>query len=415
MIKSTKAIHITTMAHGGDAIGRYQGKVVFVPYAVPGEEVLVELIEERKNFSRARLVKVLTPAPARVEPPCKHFGECGGCQWQHIAYAAQLEYKREIVQGQLAHLGNIHDAVVHSVIGMEEPWNYRNHAQFHLTTAGELGFQIARSDDTVPIEECHVLHPFLEEILTTLDLELPELRGLSLRAGVNTGERMVIFEMEEGGAPQLEIDVPLSCVLMLPDGSTKILIGSDHYHEMLAGREYRVSAGSFFQVNTAQTEKMLESVTAYLAPQGNETLLDLYCGVGTLGLSLAERVGQVIGIEENSSAIADAVINSENSDNVMLIEGVAEEAVTALGMEIELPDAPLLAVLDPPRAGCKPEVLDALAKLAPKRVVYVSCDSATLARDTRGLLERGYELREVQPIDMFPQTHHVETVSLLVR
>jgi 23S rRNA (uracil1939-C5)-methyltransferase len=405
------------MAHGGAALGRHEGKVVFVPYAVPGEKALVEIVEDKGRYARGRLVEVLSPSAQRVLPPCPHFGSqapavavgCGGCHWQHIAYEAQLEFKQRIVQDQLARIGRFEGVPVKPVTASPEPWCYRNHVQFTLDEHGRLGFKEAESQRVVPIEECHIMHPFLEEVFYALDLDLPELERLSLRCGIHTGQRMAVFETSEDEPFELEVDLPVACVFLLSDGRTATLIGQEYISEILAGQEYRISANSFFQVNTPQAEELVRLVRDYLAPTGNEVLLDAYCGVGVFGLSLAGEVGQVIGLEESPSAVADARFNAGPADNVEFIEGRVEEVLPSLGTPVDL------AVLDPPRQGCASEALTALAGLTPARMVYVSCDPATLARDTRRLIQAGYQLVEVQPVDMFPQTYHIENVALLER
>jgi 23S rRNA (uracil1939-C5)-methyltransferase len=404
------------MAHGGAALGRHEGKVVFVPYAIPGEEVLVEIIEDKGRYARGRLVDVLSPSTQRVLPPCPHFGShaaaavgCGGCHWQHIAYEAQLEFKQRIVQDQLERIGRFESVLVKPTIGSPEPWYYRNHIQFALDEHGRLGFIGAESQRVVPIEECYIMHPLLNEVFGALDLEMPELERLSLRCGVNTSQKMAVFETHEDEPFELEVDLPVSCVFLLSDGRTATLIGREYISEILAGREYRISASSFFQVNTPQAEELVHLVRDYLAPTGSEVLLDAYCGVGVFGLSLAGEVGQLIGLEESPSAVADARFNAGLADNAEFVEGRVEEVLPSLGVPIDL------AVLDPPRQGCASEALTALTRLAPAKIVYVSCDPATLARDTRRLVQAGYQLVEVQPIDMFPQTYHIESVALLKR
>jgi 23S rRNA (uracil1939-C5)-methyltransferase len=220
---------------------------------------------------------------------------------------------------------------------------------------------------------------------------------------------MVVFEPYEDEPFELEVDLPVSCVFLLSDGRTATLIGQEYISEVLARQEYRISAGSFFQVSTSQAEELVRLVRDYLAPTGSEVLLDAYCGVGIFGLSLASEVRQVIGVEENPSAVADARFNAGLADNVEFVEGRVEEILAFL-------EAPTdLAVLDPPRQGCASEALTALTELAPSKIVYVSCDPATLARDTRQLVQAGYQLVEVQPVDMFPQTYHIESVALLRR
>jgi 23S rRNA (uracil1939-C5)-methyltransferase len=272
-----------------------------------------------------------------------------------------------------------------------------------------LGFQAARSHRIVPVERCLLLHPFLDEMHAMLDVDWPELRRVSLRAGIHTGEQMVILEPQGDEMPELEIDVPLSCVLRQTDGVDIPLIGHAVYHEALRGRVFQVSASSFFQVNTRQAEAVLDIVERYLDPDPADTLLDIYCGVGAIGLSMCARVGRLIAIEEHPAAVRDAGINAEGEDAVTLIEGRAEAIVPQLEGAVDA------VVVDPPRQGCKPEVLQALVRRAPRRIVYVSCNPATLARDVAVLTGAGYCLAEVQPVDMFPQTYHIETVSLLER
>ncbi len=399
-------LELSTMAHGGEALGHWQGKVVFVPGAIPGEVVRARIVEDRKRWARADLLRVLTASPHRVEPPCPHFAVCGGCQWQHIAYEAQLCYKRQVVIEQLQHLGHIPDPPVRSPIGMREPWSYRNHAQFAAMGSGQLGFQAARSHNIVPVDRCLVLHPLLSELRRVLEVDWPELVRLALRAGIYTGDKMCIFEAESDEPPALEVDVEVSCVFRLSDGRDIALIGSDSYHELLRHRRFRISASSFFQVNTEQAETILDIARSYLDPQPDDTLLDVFCGVGAIGLSLADQVGSVIGIEEHPAAIADARANACDAANATFLDGAAEALLP------RLQERASKVVLDPPRQGCGPQVIGALQRLAPRRIVYVSCDPATLARDAVLLVQSGYNLTEVQPVDMFPQTYHIETVSL---
>jgi 23S rRNA (uracil1939-C5)-methyltransferase len=407
-LKKRFELHLTDMAHGGDALGRHEGKVIFVPYAIPGEKALVEIVEDKGRYARGRPVEILSPSPQRIDPPCPHFGpgKCGGCQWQHIAYPAQLELKAAVVGNQLARLGRLPDVPVRRPIPSAPPWHYRNHVQFSIGNDGRLGFVATDGRRVEAIEVCYLLHPLLEELLAVLALELPELARLSLRAGVNTGDLMMIFETHDDLPPALESDLPVSCVLLLSDGTPVNLIGNNYLTEAVAGRTFQISATSFFQVNTAVAEELVRLVGEYLAPTGDEVLLEAYCGVGTFALSLADKVNQVIGIEEDVRAVADARVNAAGLANVEFIEGSVEAILPRLDRPIDL------AVLDPPRQGCKPDALTALVELAPRRVVYVSCDPATLARDARRLADGGYQLVEVQPVDMFPQTYHIENMAL---
>jgi len=429
-------LHLTAIAHGGEALGRHAGKVVFVPYAIPGETVRVQAVKEKARWARAQLLEVLDPSPDRVEPPCPYFGpgRCGGCQWQHIAYPRQLVLKQEIVRDQLTRLGHLPDPPVQPTRAVGEPWGYRNHVQFAVDPQGRIGFYAAGSHEVIPVEGCLLLHPLLDELLAALELELPELTRLSLRAGIATGEQMVILETRRDAAPELEVDVPLSCVLLRRRGPPLILVGNGYIEEEVAGHRYRVSAGSFFQVNTAGAEALVETVAAYLEPGPDDCLLDAYCGVGLFGLALAERVAEVVGIEEDPDACFDFLWNAEamGLENVTLIEGPVEEVLAAWMAAAQVPAeqpsdddqqaAPAsfgkeinLAVVDPPRRGMGAEVVAALTRLEPRRVAYVSCDPATLARDAQAFVQAGYRLVEVQPVDMFPQTYHVESVGLYVK
>jgi len=400
-------LSLSDMAYGGEAVGRFEGKAIFVPYAIPGETVRVQVVSDKGRFARARLLEVVTPSPQRVSPLCPYFGVCGGCHWQHVEYQAQLDYKRSIVVNQLERIAGVSGAQVRPTLGMADPWHYRNHVQFSASDDGGLGFMAAGSHRVVSVERCLLMHGLIDDLYESLDIELPGLRRLALRAGVNTGERMMVLEMEGDEPPEVEVDLPVSFALLMSDGTAVTLLGSPYIHERLGDRVYRLSAPSFFQVNTQQAETLVALVRTYLNAAPDDTILDGYCGVGTFALELARSAGQVIGIESSASALADAAANAAGLDNVRFIQGpVAENLAT---LELTSP----LAVLDPPREGLGPEVVAALARLAVQRMVYVSCDPATLARDIKGLLAAGYALREVQPVDMFPQTYHVEAVALL--
>jgi len=471
-------LQLTSIAHGGAALGRHEGRVIFVAYALPGETARVEITEDKGRYAFARLVEVLEPSPDRVAPPCPYFGQtgCGGCQWQHVDYPAQLRFKAEIVADQLARIGAIADPRVRPTLPDRSGWAYRNHAQFHPAPGGGLGFQGAvvghprgrglgaksrgrelgaESDDARPeqgrrarpesnlsvdgtpiaegqdrkprpgptlseaegqgrrvvaIDECLILHPLLSDLYATLDLDLdlPGLLRLSLRAGTETGDQMLIFETADDLPPGLDIDLPVSCVLLLSDGIHVNLIGHNHITEIVADRTYRISAPSFFQVNTPQAAQLVRLVTEYLDLRGNETVLDAYCGVGLFTAPLAERAGLVVAVELAPAAVADLLENTAGLDNVEVIEGPVEAVLPDL-------DTPLdAAVVDPPRAGVDRFALDALVARRPGRLVYVSCDPATLARDAKRLARAGYRLVEVQPVDMFPQTYHIESVALFV-
>ncbi len=406
----TLTYRTTTMAHGGDALGRHDGKVIFVPYALPDETVRVEIVEDKGRYAFARLLEVVDPSPDRVEPPCPYFGQdgCGGCQWQHIDYEAQVAFKADIMTDQLEHIGEIEDPPVHHPLADPSGWAYRNQVQFHPVPGGGLGFQKASSQDVIAIDHCKVLHPLLAELYQLLDMDLEGLVRLVLRAGTVTGDRMIAFEMEEDKPPALETDEPVSCVMLLSEGGHANLIGRNYITEEVVGHIYRVSASSFFQVNTPQAEQLVRLVLDQLDLKGDEIVLDAYCGVGLFTTHLAERAGLVIAIEESPSAVDDLLENTVDFDNVEVVEGAVEDALPAIEAGIDA------VVLDPPRAGIERAVVDALVNRRPERIVYVSCDPATLARDAKQLARAGYRLIEVQPVDMLLQTYHVESVSLFV-
>ena len=411
-------VELTTMAHGGDALGRHEGKVIFVPYAIPGETVRVEIVEDKGHYGFARLVEVIEPAPERVEPPCAYFGQgkCGGCHWQHIDYDSQVRLKREILVDQLERIGEIAEPLVHPTMPDETGWSYRNHAQFRPADAEGLGFQRAGGDqagqrgDTgiIPVDYCLILHPTLSDLYDLIDMDVEGLVRLVLRTGTATGDCLIGFEMEEDKPPAVEVDETVSCVMLLEEGGYANLIGENSITEVVADHEYRISASSFFQVNTRQAEALVRLTSAYLSLDGDETVLDAFCGVGLFTTHLAEQAQLVIGVESSPSAIDDLLVNTEDLQNVEIIEGAVEDVLPEIAIAIDA------VLLDPPRGGLDRHAVDALAELAPERIVYVSCDPATLARDAKRLRGKGYELVEVQPVDMFPQTYHVESVSLFV-
>lgn len=413
-------LDITTLSHAAEGLGREAGRAVFVPFALPGERVQAEITEEKKNYARARLLAVPTPAPDRVSPRCPHHfacppasgasepapRACGGCHLQHLAYSAQLAFKQQVVIEQFTKIGKLARPPVRPTWPAPAPFNYRNQAQFALTPAGQLGFRAAGSHALVPVRECHLLTPPLAAVWQCLRIETASaIDRLTLRAGADA-DVLVVFEMAES-APELEVDLPVSVAVLRPDGTTLTLAGSDYVTEVVRGRAFKVSAGSFFQVNPALTEHLVALVMDALALTGSETVLDLYCGVGLFSAFIAPQCQHLTGIEAWGPAVDDAVINLDEFNNVEIYAAPAEEVLPALEQRFAA------GVLDPPRAGCAPAVLEALVARPVERLVYVACDPATQARDVRRLLAGGYQLEWVQPLDMFPQTHHVESLACL--
>jgi 23S rRNA (uracil1939-C5)-methyltransferase len=410
----TKPIQLTltTLAYGGEAIGRHDGRAVFVPFALPGEIVRARIIEERKNFARAELLEVVKASPERIAPKCPHYTACGGCHYQHLSYANQLRIKTEVLRDQLARIGKIANPPVREIIPSPNEWNYRNHIQFHLDEDAKLAFvatqaNSARHDATtpnlLPITECHLPEADINALWPTLDFEPgTPLNRVSLRTGHDI---MLILESDSPETPELELESDISVVHLVEDDPV-IMAGDGYLVIEVLGRPFKVSAASFFQVNTPMAAKMVEHLLEVLPVSPTTTLLDVYCGVGLFSAFFAPRVGKVIGIEAAPSSCEDFAVNLDEFDNVELYEAPAEEVLPHLKKFADI------ALLDPPRAGLDRAVIDALIAKKPETIAYVSCDPATLARDAARLIAGGYKLKQVTPFDLFPKTYHIESISI---
>ncbi len=409
--QDTFDLTLTGIAHGGMALGRHEGRVIFVPYAVPGERVRVCIVEDKGRYAHAEVVEVLHASPDRTTPPCPHFGPglCGGCQWQHIAYQRQLDLKREVVRDQLVRIGKFGAPPVHPTLPSPQPWGYRVHATFTVLPEGRLGFYSDDNSRLVPLDTCLILHPALLDLFEALDLQAPEIERLRLQVGSDPDDRMIVVQTAHDAAPEIAVDFPVSVNLLTQDNEPVNLIGSAHVTYHIRGRTFRVTAGAFFQANPPMAEALVDHVLGLLPLEGSETVLDLYSGVGLFTAFLAERAGLVVSVESYPPAVTDAEVNLADVDNVDLVEGNVEDVLEDLSGPVDA------VVLDPPRTGVHPKVVKELARLAPPTIVYVSCDPATLARDAQQLARHGYRLVEVQPLDMFPQTYHIEAVALLRR
>jgi len=381
---------LTDMGAEGSAVGHQDSRTWFVDFGIPGEEVLVQPEQEKRRYSTGSVREVLTASPHRVDPPCPYFGICGGCQWQHIAYEHQLELKRKLVIDQLAKRGGFESPPVTATLPSPQPYGYRNHARFSIDEEGRLGY-VSRPGSGrrfMQIERCLILHPWINEALRTFQGKAAGHHQVQVRYGVHTGEYLVFPDLNA-----VEPSIPS---------------GQRFYHEELLGHRFRISDSSFFQTNTLQAERMAQLVIERCQLRGEEVVVDAYAGVGTFAVLLAPRARRVIAIEESAAAVADAMVNIEGVPNIEYVRGKTEEV---LG---EMAERPEVLILDPPRVGCHPKALQAVVSLAPARVVYVSCDPGSLARDLRKLCDGGYQLVEVTPVDMFPQTHHIECVATLV-
>jgi 23S rRNA (uracil1939-C5)-methyltransferase len=403
-------LNVDQMAHGGHALGRHAGRAIFAPYTIPGERVAARITDDRTRYAFAECVTLLEPAPERVVPRCPHFGpgRCGGCHFQHINYAAQLAFKRDVIIDQFTRIGSFENPIVRPAIPSPDTWSYRYHATFHVDGAGNLCFVGTDNDSLIPIEECHIIRSELLDLLDELNLNIPELDRVRLQVG-SAGDLMVILSTEDDQAPELVVDLPVSINFLLSDNEPVNLIGSSHVTYTARGRDFRVTAGGFFQVNLPQAEALVDLVLEKLDLRGDESVLDLYAGVGLFTAFIAERASLVTSVESYPPAVTDADENLSDLDNVDLIEGSVETVLPNLA------DSYDAAVLDPPRTGVDVRALDALDALAPHTIVYVSCEPSTLARDAKRLAHKGYQLVDVQPVDMFPQTYHIECVAHFAR
>lgn len=405
-------VDIQIMVYGGDGMGRLpDGRAVFVPGVLPGERVRVRLVEEKKAYARAQLLNVLTPSPDRVVTGSGSAGACPGCHYLYMTYEAQLRAKTDIVRDQLQRIAGIPEPPVAPIIRSPLEWHYRNTVQFHLTPDGKLGFQEPGTHTVVPVEECLLCDPAIEELLPQLDIDaMSGIERIRLRVG-SGDEILMVLESQNPVPPDLTVDLPISVVFVGPGGfeeNEPLVLAGDSYQIMEArGRAFRVSAGSFFQVNTQQAENMIDYLLNHLPLSPETTLLEVYAGVGMFSAFLAPRVGRLTAVEASPSAVEDFAANLDEFDHVELYEGLAEEILP--GLEIK----PDVVLVDPPRAGLDQRALGALINMEAPLLAYVSCDPATLARDIKRLLAAGYVVQSVQPFDMFPQTYHVECVTLM--
>ncbi len=442
---------ITGITHSGAGVGRYHGLVVFIPGTLPGDKVLAEVLEKKKNYAVARLLEILEPSSCRLEPQCVHYAACGGCRLQHVSYKEHLRLKTGLVENSLARIGGLGEVVVGETLGMEHPWHYRNKVHFKIEKQDgryQLGFYEEGSHNLTDFFSagncrqpgCLLVDTGLNQLASRcgtllnkyggdLEREPVFFRHLVLRKAFFTGEMMAVvvtgsrdWPREKDFASELMSQQPgiTSLVRNIHTGLSgeimgkefRLLAGRDAIYDRLAHLTFRISPGSFYQVNPLQTEVLYGKVQEYAALTGGETVLDTYSGIGTIALYLARRAGQVYGLEVVSAAVEDARHNAvlNKISNIEFLAGKVERLLPALARQGLRPD---VVVLDPPRRGCAREALDAVIAMKAPRLVYVSCEPGTLARDLRYLAIRGYQVREVQLVDMFPWTPHVETVILM--
>ena len=439
-------LEITGYTAEGMGVARLEGRVVFVPGTIRGETWQVQLLKVKTAVAWGRGVKLLLPSPERREPDCPLAGRCGGCQYRHMSYREELEAKGQRVQDALARVGGV-SLTLPPVLGAEDPLRYRNKVQFPVAREKRglaVGYYRARSHDVLDVEDC-LLQPesvtalrrafkgwmerfqvpaYDEESRTGLIRHLyvrTNRAGEALCCVVANGKRIPrapeLAEALRQAVPALaglvlNVNTRDTNVILGPDYRT--IWGRDFLEEELCGMTFRLSVPSFFQINRAQTERLYQKALELAGLTGTETVLDLYCGIGTISLALARRAGQVIGAEIVPEAVADAQANARRNgvSNVRFLCGDAGQAAFQLAQEGIRPQ---VICVDPPRKGLAPEVPEVLASMAPERIVYVSCDPATLARDVKRFAALGYQTVSAQAVDLFPRTQHVETVVLLGR
>ena len=456
-------LHIEDIGTGGEGIGKADGFTFFVKDAIVGDVIEAKIMKLKKNYGYARLMKVLTPSKDRVEPKCPVARQCGGCQIQEMRYEAQLAFKQKMVQNNLERIGGLSDFEMYPVIGMETPYAYRNKAQFPVGEDKDgnivIGFYAGRTHHIVEQTDCCIGAPENGEVLRKVKAYMQKnqirpyneehhsgiVRHILIRTGYHTKEIMVCLIVNVAKASCLKNAEQLTESLREMDGMTSVMVnfntektnvilgkksevlwGQPYIEDFIGDVKYQISPQSFFQVNPMQTEKLYAKALEYAGLTGNETVWDLYCGIGTISLFLAKNARKVYGVEIVPQAIEDARNNAKRNgiDNAEFFVGKAEEVVPAFYekalKQVQDSEAgksihPDVVVVDPPRKGCEEILLETIVKMQPQRIVYVSCDSATLARDLKFLSANGYAVKKVQPVDQFGHSVHVETVVKLVR
>ncbi|WP_461205906.1 23S rRNA (uracil(1939)-C(5))-methyltransferase RlmD [Clostridium sp. DL1XJH146] len=447
-------LDIIDQGYEGEGIAKVDRYPMFIKGAIEGEKVKVKCIKVNKNFAFGKLLEVIEASKKREEPVCPIYNKCGGCNLQHMNYEGQLEFKKNRVKDCLVKIGKIdekalNEGILKDTIGMETPYRYRNKVQLpiRLNATGntDIGFYLERSHDLINVEECFIQHEDADKIINITRLWINKylikpyneqrhsglLRHLVIRRGFKTGEIMIVLVTKMKKLPYVEeyismINEELDNVVSVihninPNKGNKILgddyktlWGKDSIVDYIGQFKFNISAVAFFQVNPIQTEKLYNKAIEFAGLTGNEVVFDAYCGTGTITLFLAQKAKKVYGVEIIADAIEKAKINAEENsvDNCEFIVGKSEEIIPALLEEGIKPD---VIVVDPPRKGCDKELLVAIGESLPQKIVYVSCDPSTLARDVNMLHEYGYAVEEVQPVDMFSQSSHVETVVRLVK
>ena len=442
-------VDIVDIGQGGVGIGKYEGFTVFVEGGLIQDKVKVRINKSKKNYAVGDIVKIIEKSPFRVERICSDdLKECGGCQIQELDYNKQLELKTNEVKQVISRIGKLENVEIHETIGMKNPCRYRNKAQFPIQNInGEtaIGFYKKKSHDVIPTDMCVIQHDINDKIIKIIKTYIQAynvslynetthtgvLRHLVTKVGFTTNEVMVVLVANGTNLPHLnelasvlKENIPgfKTLVLNINKANTNVILGKENkviygngkINDYIGDLVFEISPLSFFQVNPIQTEVLYNKALEYAELKENDTVFDIYCGIGTISLFLAQKATKVYGIEIIEDAIKDAKINAKLNklDNVEFYVGKAEEVVPKMYSEGKTAD---VVVVDPPRKGCDEKVLDTIVSMKPDRVVYVSCNPSTLARDLAYLNERGYKCVEIQPVDMFPHTMHVESCAKIVK
>jgi len=446
-------LDIIGMTHEGEGVGRVEGYTLFVHGALPGEKVRARVLKTKKQYGYAKLLNIVEASSDRIGPPCPIYDQCGGCQLQHMDYTAQLAWKRQLVVDNLERIGKLTVAsgegdglIVRPTLGMDEPWRYRNKAQVPIgVTDGGLvgGFYARGSHRIVDMETCLIQHEHNDEVVAAVksigsNLGISAyneetgrglLRHVVVKKAFRTGEMMLVLVTNGRDIPHLDAwigsireqlpqvasicqNVNTKQTNVIFGDETRVLWGRDVIYDYIGDVQFAISARSFYQVNPAQTEILYGKTVEYAGLTGNETVIDAYCGIGTISLFLAQHAEKVYGVEIVREAIEDARSNAELNGmrNVVFEVGASEDVIPNWKEQGITAD---VIVVDPPRKGCDPRLLDTILQMKPERVVYVSCNPSTLARDLRVLEDGGYTTIEVTPVDMFPHTVHVESTVWL--
>lgn len=404
-------IEIIKLDHQGRGIGKLNEKIIFIPFALPGEIVKVELTKVKKKYCEGKITSFLKTSPERIVPICPYFCDCGGCDLMHMDSSQQLLFKEQKIREIMTKFTEVEEQKIKQIVACENPLYYRNKVTFHVQN-GKLGFYAKQSNQIIEIEKCYISTPKINKILEKLkSLPLFNVNQIVVRTDDIIDEIMILFYLKKEEDVHLFVDKlkdDVTTIATICDGKEKIIYGNDTMIFELNQYQFQLSPTSFFQVNRMQCEKLYELVKQVTKGTSEDVLLDLYCGTGTIGIYLAKTVKEVYGVEINSDAIKNANRNKELNS----ISNIAFECGDAKEVVKKLPIKPTIVVVDPPRQGLDLETIERLITWNVEKIIYVSCDPVTLARDIN-LLSKRYEINEIIPVDMFPNTNHVECVCVL--